>query len=127
MANHKRAFLLIGFQNDYFAEDGILRAAVEESSRTNRVLENTVALLNELTESDDLESDSDSDSGYLPHERSHTVPTYANRMWEEIRENLDANELRPALSAVRMKGESTSTTPSSSSSAWPSTRTSSST
>ena len=42
------AVILIGYQNDYFAEDGILRAAVEESTRSNRVLENTERLLNAL-------------------------------------------------------------------------------
>lgn len=43
---HKRtALLLIGFQNDYFAEDGILHEVVEESSRVTGVLENTLNLL----------------------------------------------------------------------------------
>ncbi|WP_372748715.1 cysteine hydrolase family protein [Litorivivens sp.] len=41
----KTALLLIGFQNDYFAEDGILHAVVEESSRVTGVLDNTLALL----------------------------------------------------------------------------------
>lgn len=41
----KTALLLIGFQNDYFAKDGILHAVVEESSRVTGVLENTLQLL----------------------------------------------------------------------------------
>ena len=43
------AVILIGYQNDYFAENGILRPAVEESSRNNRVLENTLGLLKVLS------------------------------------------------------------------------------
>jgi nicotinamidase-related amidase len=54
MDNGKKALILIGFQNDYFAEDGILRAAVEESSRTNRVLEHTVELLKRAMETEAL-------------------------------------------------------------------------
>ena len=46
------AVILIGYQNDYFANDGILKAAVEESTRTNRVIENTTRLLSALAESD---------------------------------------------------------------------------
>ena len=41
------ALILIGYQNDYFAEDGILREVVDESSKVTGVLENTVALLKE--------------------------------------------------------------------------------
>jgi len=47
----KTALILIGFQNDYFAQDGILRGAVEESSRTTNVLENTLSLIRDLEES----------------------------------------------------------------------------
>ena len=43
------AIILIGYQNDYFAHDGILRAAVEESTRSNGVLENTEKLLAKLS------------------------------------------------------------------------------
>lgn len=39
------ALLLIGFQNDYFSEDGILHGVIEESSRVTGVLENTLSLL----------------------------------------------------------------------------------
>ena len=46
---NQTAIILIGYQNDYFADDGILKAAVEESTRSNRVLENTSKLLNALS------------------------------------------------------------------------------
>ena len=49
MNHESTAVVLIGYQNDYFAEDGILRGAVEESVRNSRVLENTLALLEGLT------------------------------------------------------------------------------
>ena len=39
------ALILIGFQNDYFSEDGILHSVIEESSRTTGVLKNTLDLL----------------------------------------------------------------------------------
>ena len=54
MKNSQRALLLIGYQKDYFAQDGILRAAIEESSRTNRVVERTVSLLDQVIASDML-------------------------------------------------------------------------
>jgi len=41
----KKAIILIGYQNDYFAEDGILRSVVEESSRVTNIIENTVNLI----------------------------------------------------------------------------------
>mgnify|MGYP003950764959 CR=1 FL=1 len=41
----KSAIIFIGYQNDYFADDGILKGAIEESAKTNDVLENTLALL----------------------------------------------------------------------------------
>ena len=41
----KKAILLIGFQNDYFARDGILREVVEESSVRSNIIENTVNLI----------------------------------------------------------------------------------
>ncbi len=41
----RTALLLIGFQNDYFAPDGILHGVIEESSRVTGVLENTLSLL----------------------------------------------------------------------------------
>jgi nicotinamidase-related amidase len=45
------AFIFIGYQNDYFAADGILRAAIEESAVTNRVLENTLQLIDNVSNS----------------------------------------------------------------------------
>lgn len=44
----KKAVLLIGFQNDYFAEDGILRGVVEESSRVTNIIENTIEMINKI-------------------------------------------------------------------------------
>lgn len=46
----KKALVLIGFQNDYFAEDGILHGVIEESSRVTGVLGNTLKLLREYGE-----------------------------------------------------------------------------
>jgi nicotinamidase-related amidase len=48
MTTENSAFIFIGYQNDYFAADGILRSAIEESSETNRVLENTMKLIDTL-------------------------------------------------------------------------------
>jgi len=48
MNKNKTALILIGFQNDYFAEDGILKSVVEESSKITGVLDNTISLLNNL-------------------------------------------------------------------------------
>jgi len=48
MKPQKTALLLIGYQNDYFSEDGILRGVVEESSKVTGVLSNTLNLINEL-------------------------------------------------------------------------------
>ncbi len=42
------AFVLIGYQNDYFSSNGILRSAIEESASTTNALENTMALLARL-------------------------------------------------------------------------------
>ncbi len=41
----KSAIIFIGYQNDYFSEDGILRGAIEESANTNDVLQNTLDLI----------------------------------------------------------------------------------
>ena len=46
------AFLLVGFQNDYFAADGILRQFIEESDRVTNALGNTVGLLERVQASD---------------------------------------------------------------------------
>ncbi len=48
------AIILVGYQNDYFAEDGILRGAIEESSRTNNVLANTLSMLERIVGSEAL-------------------------------------------------------------------------
>lgn len=39
------ALILIGLQNDYFAQDGILHGVIEESTRVNGVVNNIVSLL----------------------------------------------------------------------------------
>ena len=39
------ALILIGYQNDYFAKDGILTSVIEESANTNKCLENTLNVL----------------------------------------------------------------------------------
>ncbi|NNK76226.1 MAG: cysteine hydrolase [Maribacter sp.] len=44
----KQALILIGFQNDYFSEDGILRSVVEESSRDTKIIDNVFNLLNNI-------------------------------------------------------------------------------
>ena len=43
-----KALILIGFQNDYFAQDGILKSVVEESSSDSNIVENTVSLIENL-------------------------------------------------------------------------------
>ncbi|WP_373079075.1 cysteine hydrolase family protein [Zhongshania sp.] len=48
------ALLLIGFQNDYFAKDGILHSVIEESSRVSGVLQNTLGLLEDASQVFDL-------------------------------------------------------------------------
>ena len=54
MKASETALILIGFQNDYFGQDGILTTVVEESAKTNDVLTNTLALVGELTKTDAL-------------------------------------------------------------------------
>ncbi len=44
----KTALILIGYQNDYFADDGILHGVIEASSKATNALENTVNLLKSL-------------------------------------------------------------------------------
>ena len=48
MDPEKTALILIGYQNDYFAEDGVLRSAIEESAIANNALANTITLLSIL-------------------------------------------------------------------------------
>ena len=45
---HQTALILIGYQNDYFAPDGILHQVVEESSKVTNVVANTVDLIEQL-------------------------------------------------------------------------------
>ena len=45
------AIVFIGYQNDYFAGDGILRGVIEEPGRTTRVLANTLGLIKRLKDS----------------------------------------------------------------------------
>ncbi len=54
MSHSNTALILIGYQNDYFAEDGILKSVVEESVGANNVLANTEALLDVATGTDTL-------------------------------------------------------------------------
>ena len=54
MTSNSTAVVLIGYQNDYFASDGILRGVIEEVDRVNHVLENTISLLKGLEQSDTL-------------------------------------------------------------------------
>ena len=44
------ALILIGYQNDYFSEDGILHSVIEEVERVNHVLDNTISLIRRLTD-----------------------------------------------------------------------------
>ena len=44
----KTAVIFVGYQNDYFSDDGILRAVIEESDRTNRILDNSIAVVDGL-------------------------------------------------------------------------------
>lgn len=48
----KTAILLIGFQNDYFAEDGALHAVIEENASEHDVLANTLQLLEQAETQD---------------------------------------------------------------------------
>jgi nicotinamidase-related amidase len=47
----KTALVLIGFQNDYFAADGILRAVIDETARVSGVLQNTIEVVERLAPS----------------------------------------------------------------------------
>ena len=44
MNKKNTALILIGYQNDYFAKDGILTSVIEESANTNKCLENTCSV-----------------------------------------------------------------------------------
>lgn len=44
------AIVFVGYQKDYFAVDGILRGVIEEADRTNNILENSLQLLERLSD-----------------------------------------------------------------------------
>lgn len=44
------ALILVGFQNDYFAKDGILRGVVQEPNRVDNVLANALAFIGQVAE-----------------------------------------------------------------------------
>ena len=48
MNPNNTALLLIGFQNDYFAQDGILHGVIEASAKAVKTVENTTNLLQQL-------------------------------------------------------------------------------
>jgi nicotinamidase-related amidase len=48
MEARNTAIVFIGYQNDYFAEDGVLQGVIEEPGRTTKVLANTLALIEAL-------------------------------------------------------------------------------
>lgn len=48
MIPEQTALILVGYQNDYFARDGILRGVVEEPGRVDDVLHNTMGLIARL-------------------------------------------------------------------------------
>ena len=48
------ALLLIGFQNDYFASDGVLHGVIEASAKAVRTVENTTYLLQVLADTEVL-------------------------------------------------------------------------
>lgn len=48
----RTALILVGYQNDYFAKDGILRGVVEDPHGVDHVLENTLAFVRALSATD---------------------------------------------------------------------------
>jgi len=50
----KKALILIGYQNDYFSNDGILFQVVKESLEKLNILSNTMSLINYAVENDYL-------------------------------------------------------------------------
>ena len=43
-----KAIILIGLQNDYFSDDGILKEVVEESSKVSNIIENIINLVESI-------------------------------------------------------------------------------
>lgn len=52
MSQAKTAILLIGFQNDYFAADGVLHGVIEANASSRGVLQRTLALLERERDTD---------------------------------------------------------------------------
>ena len=52
MNSQDTALILIGFQNDYFAKDGVLRAVIENLGSSDKVLKNTVDLIESIKDTD---------------------------------------------------------------------------
>lgn len=52
MRQKETALILIGYQNDYFAEDGILHQFIEESARVTGTLQNSKSLLDRLSDTE---------------------------------------------------------------------------
>lgn len=52
MDPRRTALILVGYQNDYFAKDGILRGVVEDPHGVDRVLDNTLAFVRALAATD---------------------------------------------------------------------------
>jgi nicotinamidase-related amidase len=50
MDPRETALILVGYQNDYFAPQGILRGVVEDPSRVDAVLTNTLSLIHKLAD-----------------------------------------------------------------------------
>ena len=48
MSLETTAFIFIGYQNDYFSQDGILRSVIEEADRTRNILTNTLSLIQKI-------------------------------------------------------------------------------
>jgi nicotinamidase-related amidase len=48
MDARQTALILVGYQNDYFGQDGILRGVVEEPGRVDEILRNTLGLIEAL-------------------------------------------------------------------------------
>ena len=50
MQAEETALILIGYQNDYFAKEGILHGVIAEEIRATQILEHTVAMLDAVKE-----------------------------------------------------------------------------
>ena len=52
MDPRKTALILVGYQNDYFAQDGILRGVVEEPNRVDTVLQNALNFIRAMQDTE---------------------------------------------------------------------------